>query len=114
MSNIRELNLSEIAFVSGGNANSGYEGSNSNIHSKTGPQNSLSRNAPTHIYSDPSTVRCANQAFGALTSLPNIGRASAKMVGAATECLNTNSSGRGQAAGSAHCSGDSVSGTCNR
>ncbi|MGY2971729.1 hypothetical protein ACVWWU_002133 [Pantoea sp. PA1] len=114
MSNIRELNLSEIALVSGGNANSGYEGPHARSNPKTGPQNTLSRNAPTHIYSDPSTVACANSAFGALASLPNIGRASAKMVGAATQCLNTNSSGRGQSAGSAHCSGNSASGTCNR
>lgn len=50
MSNIRELSFDEIALVSGGNANSNYEGGGSRSRN-TGARNSLGRNAPTHIYS---------------------------------------------------------------
>ena len=65
MSNIRELSFDEIALVSGGNANSNYEGGGSRSRN-TGARNSLGRNAPTHIYSDPSTVKCANAVFSGM------------------------------------------------
>lgn len=115
MSNIRELSFDEIALVSGGNGSGNYgEGPR---NSDSGARNSLARNAPNHIYSDPSTIACANAAFGGLASLPNIGRAAAKEVSAAVQCLNLRgggNSGNGAAAGSAHCSGNSPAGSCNR
>lgn len=114
MSDIRELSFDEIELVSGGNANGQDAGERSN-YGNNNARNTLGRNAPTHIYSDPSTVACANQAFGAITSLPNVGRTAARMVGAAAQCLDLHAgSGRGGDAGSANCSGNSAAGTCNR
>ena len=113
MANIRELSLSEIELVSGG-GNSGDHEHNFDRHSESGARNTLGRNAPTHIYSEPSTVACANSAFGALGSLPNIGRASAKEVGAIVQCMRDNSStGNGNTKGSGHCGGG-IGGTCHR
>lgn len=65
MAGIRELTLDEITLVSGGNANSNFEGGPRNERS-SGARNSLGRNAPTHIYSDPSTVKCANAVFSGM------------------------------------------------
>lgn len=56
MANIRELSLDEISLVSGGKAS----------YSKGHARHTLQRNAPTHIYSDPSTVKCANAVFGGM------------------------------------------------
>ncbi|MGY6029580.1 hypothetical protein ACUY4Q_002538 [Phytobacter sp. AG2a] len=54
---IRELSKDEIMLVSGG-GNSGDH--DSLCRPGTGARNSLGRNAPTHIYSDPKTVQCAS------------------------------------------------------
>ena len=120
MSNIRELSFDEIALVSGGNANSNYEGGGSRSRN-TGARNSLGRNAPTHIYSDPSTVKCANAVFsgmvgGAIKGGP-VGMTRGTIGGAVIgQCLSGggNGNGGGNRAGSSNCSGSNVCGTCSR
>ncbi|WP_074163073.1 hypothetical protein, partial [Escherichia coli] len=97
MASIRELTLDEITLVSGGNANSNFEGGPRNDRS-SGARNSLGRNAPTHIYSDPSTVKCANAVFsgmigGAIKGGP-IGMARGTIGGAVVgQCLSDHGSG---------------------
>ena len=99
MASIRELTLDEITLVSGGNANSNFEGGPRNDRS-SGARNSLGRNAPTHIYSDPSTVKCANAVFsgmigGAIKGGP-IGMARGTIGGAVVgQCLSDHGSGNG-------------------
>lgn len=68
MADIRELSLKEILHVSGGGANTASENVGADRHKagKTGARNTLGRNAPAHIYSDPSTVKCANAVFGGM------------------------------------------------
>lgn len=120
MANIRELTLDEITLVSGGNANSNFEGGPRNDRS-SGARNSLGRNAPTHIYSDPSTVKCANAVFsgmigGAIKGGP-IGMARGTIGGAVVgQCLSDHGSGNGggNRGSSSSCSGNNVGGTCNR
>jgi hypothetical protein len=116
MSKVRELTIAEIDLVSGGGHFGDVhdaQGVGTGSNNKGGARNTLGRNAPTHIYSDPSTVACANSAFGAFRSLPNIGRTAAREVGAIKQCMGGGSSGNGNAAGANHC-GSGVGGTCNR
>lgn len=120
MASIRELTLDEITLVSGGNANSNFEGGPRNDRS-SGARNSLGRNAPTHIYSDPSTVKCANAVFsgmigGAIKGGP-IGMARGTIGEAVVgQCLSDHGSGNGggNRGSSNSCSGNNVGGTCNR
>lgn len=120
MAGIRELTLDEITLVSGGNANSNFEGGPRNERS-SGARNSLGRNAPTHIYSDPSTVKCANAVFsgmigGAIKGGP-IGMARGTIGGAVVgQCLSDHGSGNGcgNRGSSSSCSGNNAGGTCNR
>lgn len=120
MSIIRELSVDEIAIVSGGNANGNYEGGGSR-NSNSGARNSLGRNAPTHIYSDPSTVKCGNAVFsgmvgGAIKGGP-VGMARGTIGGAVIgQCLSDggNGNGGGNKAGSSKCSGGNFGGTCSR
>ena len=115
MSSIRVLSFDETAKVSGG------EGHDSEVNrDKQEARNALNSltqarpyNGPTHIYSDPSTVDCANAAFGAFKSLPNIGRTAAKEVGAIKQCVDGGNTGNGNAAGTNKCGGG-VGSTCNR
>lgn len=119
MSNIRELTFNEIALVSGGNGHSNYgDGSRS---SNSGARNSLGRNAPTHIYSDPSTVKCGNAVFsgmvGGAIKGGLVGMARGTIGGAVIgQCLSGggNGNGGGNSAGSSNCSGSNVGGTCSR
>lgn len=120
MSKIRELSCDEIALVSGGNANSAYEGGGSrSSHSKA--RNSLARNAPNYIYGDPATVKCANSVFsgmvgGAIKGGP-VGMARGTIGGAVIgQCLSGggNGNGGGNRAGSSNCSGSNVGSTCRR
>lgn len=119
MSNIRELSFDEIALVSGGNGSGNYGDGPHN--SGSGARNSLGRNAPTHIYSDPSTVKCANAVFsgmvgGAIKGGP-VGMARGTIGGAVIgQCLSGggNGNGGGNRAGSSNCSGSNVGGTCSR
>ncbi|MGE0969597.1 hypothetical protein ACQFN5_06420 [Klebsiella sp. WOUb02] len=119
MSNIRELSFDEIALVSGGNGNGNYgDGPRGN---GSGPRNSLGRNAPTHIYSDPSTVKCGNAVFsgmvGGAIKGGVVGMARGTIGGAVDgQCLSGggNGNGGGNKAGSSHCSGSNVGGTCSR
>ena len=114
MSNIRELSLEEITLISGGESHEVRDAANARARGGSLTQ-AHAYNGPTHIYSNPSTVACANQAFGAITSLPNVGRTAARMVGAAAQCLDLHAgSGQGGNAGSAKCSGNSAADTCNR
>jgi hypothetical protein len=114
MKQIRELSLDEIALVSGGNRNgSDRDDSRSWSH--------LARNAPDHIYSDPSTVRCANNVFGGMIGGAIkggvVGMARGVVGGAFTgQCLagGHNGNDNGNKAGSSKCSGNGASGTCNR
>lgn len=90
MSKVRELTIAEIELVSGGGHFGDVhdaQGVGTGSNNKGGARNTLGRNAPTHIYSDPSTVACANSAFGAFRSLPNIGRTAAREVGAIKQCM---------------------------
>ncbi|WP_227694965.1 hypothetical protein [Klebsiella quasipneumoniae] len=90
MSKVRELTIAEIDLVSGGGHFGDVhdaQGVGTGSNNKGGARNTLGRNAPTHIYSDPSTVACANSAFGAFRSLPNIGRTAAREVGAIKQCM---------------------------
>ena len=120
MAGIRELTLDEITLVSGGNANSNFEGGPRNERS-SGARNTLGRNAPTHSYSDPSTVKCANAVFsgmigGAIKGGP-IGMARGTIGGAVVgQCLSDHGSGNGcgNRGSSSSCSGNNVGGTCNR
>ncbi|WP_370608250.1 hypothetical protein [Citrobacter meridianamericanus] len=48
MSSIRELNIDEIAIISGGNANSNYEGGRS--YNNSGSRNSNGKNGSKDIY----------------------------------------------------------------
>jgi hypothetical protein len=115
MSNIRELSFDEIASVSGGEGH-GTE-VNRERQDARNARSALTQarpyNGPNHIYSDPSTIACANSAFGAFGSLPNIGRTAAKEVGAIMQCVGGASSGNGNKAGTNHCGGG-IGGTCNR
>ncbi|ENC42844.1 TPA: hypothetical protein ACGTMM_004968 [Escherichia coli] len=121
MPNIRELSFDEIALVSGGNANSNYEGGGSRSRN-TGARNSLGRNAPTHIYSDPSTVNCANNVFGGMiggiSKGPGgmaLGVASGALKGNCLGSSNNNSgNNRGCNSSSSNCSHGNAASTCNR
>lgn len=122
MSKIRELSFDEIAIVSGGGNSGDHE------HQSTGPRNTLGRNAPTHIYSDPATVKCADAVFGgmiggAIKGGP-VGMVRGTIGGAILgQCLSDYGGGGGSA-GSSNCSGgDSgssencsggIGATCNR
>ena len=120
MSNIKELSLSEIELVSGGNANGQDAGERSN-YGNNNARNTLARNAPRYIYSSPSTINCAdNLIIGAaggavLGGLPGaaVGAASGAYTG---QCFTSGASGNnnGNKAGSSKCSGNNVAGTCNR
>ncbi|EPT8338443.1 hypothetical protein [Enterobacter hormaechei] len=126
MTNIRELSFDEIALVSGGNANGNYEGggsrtSSSSSNSKTGARNTLARNAPTHIYSDPATTKCGDAVFsgmvGGAIKGGLVGMARGTIGGAVVgQCLSGggNGNGGGTKAGSNNCSGSDFGGTCNR
>lgn len=124
MENVRELTPAETMSVSGGGENSATEdvGHNrKNKSSKTGPQNTLGRNAPNYIYSDPSTVKCANDVYGGMIGGAIKGGISGMVkgvVGGAItgQCLSGggNNGGNGNAAGSSQCSGNSAAGSCNR
>lgn len=124
MSKVRELTIAEMNLVSGG----GHFG---DVHDAQGvgtgnknngrARNSLGRNAPTHIYSDPSTVNCANSVFSGMVG----GAIKGGVVGMARgtigggvlgQCLSGggNGNGGGNKAGSSNCSGSNVGGTCNR
>lgn len=120
MTNIRELSLSEIELVSGG-GNAGDHEHNSNKHSESGARNTLGRNAPTHIYSDPSTTLCGDAVFsgmvGGAIKGGLVGMARGTIGGAvAGQCLSGrgNGNGGGNNAGSNNCSGSDVGGTCSR
>lgn len=122
MKNIRELSLDEIALVSGGNGSGNYEGAGSrSSNSGTGARNTLGRNAPTHIYSDPSTTKCGDAVFsgmvGGAIKGGFVGMARGTIGGAVIgQCLSGggNGNGGGNKAGSSNCSGSNVGGTCNR
>ncbi|WP_247999660.1 hypothetical protein [Escherichia marmotae] len=121
MAGIRELTLDEMTLVSGGNANSNFEGGSRGDRS-SGARNSLGRNAPTHIYSDPSTVNCANNVFGGLIggiSKGPLGMATGVAGGALKgNCLgssnNNSGNNRGCNSGSNNCSQGNAASTCNR
>lgn len=116
MSNIRELTLSEIELVSGGGNSGDHERS-----SQTGARNTLGRNAPTHIYSDPSTAKCGDAVFsgmvGGAIKGGLVGMARGTIGGAVVgQCLSGggNGNGGGNKAGSSDCSGSNIGGTCSR
>lgn len=120
MKNIRELNLSEIELVSGG-GNSGDHEHNFDRHPESGARNTLGRNAPTHIYSDPSTSKCGDAVFsgmiGGAIKGGIVGMARGTIGGAGLgQCLSGggNGNGGGNKAGSSKCSGSNIGGTCSR
>lgn len=115
MSSIKELSFDEIALVSGG------EGHGTEVNrERQEAKNRLGRNAPTHIYSDPSTIKCANAVFGGLVKgIPGGPGAMAWNVanGAVDgQCLSGSASGNnnGSNSGSNNCSSGGPAGTCNR
>ncbi|WP_241675645.1 hypothetical protein [Klebsiella indica] len=123
MTNIRELSFDEIAIVSGG------EGHGSEVNrdkrDARNARNSLIQarpyNGPTYIYSDPSTVKCADAVFGGMIGGAIkggvVGMARGTIGGAITgQCLSGggNGNGNGSKAGSSNCSGSNVGGTCSR
>ncbi|ELY4601552.1 hypothetical protein ROM48_08100 [Cronobacter malonaticus] len=121
MNSIKELSLDEICLVSGG----GNSGDHDRASSGTGARNSLGRNAPTHIYSDPKTVDCANAVFGGLikgSARGPLGMAVGVAGGAiAGNCLSNgsnrssnNNSSSGCNSNSGNCSSGGFGGTCNR
>lgn len=124
MANIRELSLAEALYVSGGGANTATENVGVNRSSnKSRARNSLGRNAPTHIYSDPGTVKCANGVFGGLISgIPKgpggmaFGVAGGALKGDCLGSSNNNSSrnSSGCNSSSSNCAGGSAASTCNR
>ncbi|HAV1717944.1 TPA: hypothetical protein JG896_003408 [Enterobacter hormaechei subsp. steigerwaltii] len=123
MKNIRELSFDEIALVSGGNGSGNYEGAGSrSSNSGTGARNTLGRNAPTHIYSDPSTVNCAKNVFGGMiggiSKGPGgmaLGVASGALKGNCLGSSNNNSgNNRGCNSSSNNCSHGNAASTCNR
>lgn len=122
MGKIRELTLAELEGISGG-------GNYADVHDAMGigtggrgAGNSLGRNAPTHIYSNPDTVNCANNVFGGLIGgIPKgpAGMAVGVVSGAIKgDCLGSsgNNSGNngGCNSGTSNCSGSDASSTCNR
>lgn len=114
---IRELDFDAIAFVSGGGANGRCEGGQKESK-KTGPRNTLVRNAPTHIYSNPGTVKCAKKIFGGLVKdafrgVPGtvFDVAKGALVG---QCLSKGGNGGGSGSRSSNCSENNAGGTCNR
>lgn len=116
----QRINLSEIELVSGG-GNSGDHEHNYNKQSQTGARNTLGRNAPTHIYSDPSTAKCGDAVFsgmvGGAIKGGLVGMARGTIGGAVVgQCLSGggNGNGGGSKAGSSNCSGGNFGGTCSR
>ncbi|WHR26041.1 hypothetical protein MO413_25670 (plasmid) [Klebsiella pneumoniae] len=62
MSKVRELTIAEMNLVSGGGHFGDIhdaQGVGTGNKNNGGARNSLGRNAPTHIYSDPNTVNWA-------------------------------------------------------
>ncbi|HCI6643467.1 TPA: hypothetical protein NPP35_004337 [Klebsiella variicola subsp. variicola] len=124
MSKVRELTIAEINLVSGGGHFGDIhdaQGVGTGSKNNGGARNTLGRNAPTHIYSDPSTVKCANSVFsgmiGGAIKGGVVGMARGTIGGAVTgQCLSggSNGNGGGNNAGSSKCSGSNVGGTCNR
>ncbi|WP_097163209.1 hypothetical protein [Enterobacter sp. CC120223-11] len=114
MPNIKDLNFDEIALVSGG------EGHGTEVNrERQEARNSVVRNAPTYIYSDPNTVKCANNVLGGLVSgIPKgPGGMISGVVGGAIkgDCLgSSNSKSNGCNSGSSKCSGSNAASTCNR
>ena len=124
MSKVRELTIAEINLVSGGGHFGDIhdaQGVGTGSKNNGGARNTLGRNAPTHIYSYPSTVNCANSVFsgmiGGAIKGGVVGMARGTIGGAVTgQCLSggSNGNGGGNNAGSSKCSGSNVGGTCNR
>lgn len=115
MSNVRELSLDEIMLISGGGNGGDHD------RSSYGARNTLGRNAPTHIYSDPKTVACANGVFGGLVggiSKGPVGMATGVIGGAIKgNCLSSGSSrsDNGCNSKSGNCSsGGGFGSQCNR
>lgn len=117
-SNIRELSFDEIELVSGGKA-SYSAGARARNHGHA--RHTLQRNAPTHIYSDPSTVKCANNVFGRMakgvTGGP-LGMARGVAIGAwRGQCLSSHNGGsgnKGAKSSASKCSSHGYNGSCHR
>jgi hypothetical protein len=108
---IRELTQDETLMVSGGNANSNYEGG-INHTSNSSSWSHLSKNSPNYIYGGPGTADCANGVFGALAS--NFGKPGKMAIGVAKvagQCLSDHGNNSG-ALGGDH-SSNSVNGQCH-
>ncbi|EOE6858120.1 hypothetical protein ACKS2O_000513 [Cronobacter dublinensis] len=124
MGKIRELSVDEISLVSGSGRNGAdndrqSSGSNHSGHD-SGSWSHLARNAPDHIYSSPSTVKCANGVFGGMIGGAVkggvVGMARGTIRGGITgQCLSNGHNGNdnGNKAGSSKCSGNSAAASCH-
>ncbi|EPN9381378.1 hypothetical protein ROM48_08110 [Cronobacter malonaticus] len=124
MDKIRELNIDEIALVNGGGRNGAdndrYSSRANSSGHDSGSWSHLARNAPEHIYSSPSTVKCANDVFGGMIGGAIkggvVGMARGTIGGAvAGQCLSNGHNGNdnGNKAGSSKCSGNSAADSCH-
>ncbi|EPG8311105.1 hypothetical protein PGO58_16395 [Klebsiella aerogenes] len=121
MSGIRELNLKEIAMVSGGEGHGSEVARDRRDARDNASRNNPARNSNTPNYIYGSSTNCVdNMIIGAaggaiLGGFPGaaIGAASGAYAG---QCIpgGSNSSNNGSKAGSNKCSGNGAVGTCKR
>ena len=110
---LRELSNDESLLVSGGNANSNYEGGRFvGSSSNSSSWSHMGQNAPNKIYSGPGTADCAKGVFfkGIASNFPNPVKMGFGVAKSADLCLNNNHGG-GNFGGDSN--SNSVNGQCH-